>query len=152
MHAALFLSDTQGSRQRGGLTRVLEGLEEGGVAQQPLEAAGEHGRVLQRAVAHEVLHKLGRRVVAEEGQVELLDIVEELLQLSVIARSHTRRHCTYQQSGSASESASQPVYQAPVGQLRASIAGCDAAGSSPGIMSITASIPDCGDSLVAGRA
>lgn len=101
---------------------MLEGLEEGGVAQQPLKAAGEHGRVLQRAVAHEVLHKLGRRVVAEEGQVELLNVVKELLQFSVVARSHTRRHCTYQQPGSASGSASQPVFQPPVGQVRASMA------------------------------
>ena len=74
-------------------TRVLEGLQEGGVAEQALEAALEDLGVLERARAQEVLQELGRGVVAEEAEVKALRVVEQLAHLLLIARAHARGHC-----------------------------------------------------------
>ena len=72
---------------------MLEGLQEGGVAEEALQAHLQHARVVQRPRADEVLHELRDGVVGEEGQVEGFRVVKQLLQLLIIPRPHACGHC-----------------------------------------------------------
>ena len=45
---------------------MLEGLQEGAIAQEPLQAHLQHPCIMQRACTDEVLHKLRHCVVGEE--------------------------------------------------------------------------------------
>ena len=73
---------------------MLEGLQECGIAQEPLQPHLQDARIMQRPCADEVLHKLRDCVVGEEGQVEGLRIVKELLQFLIIPCPNTGSHCT----------------------------------------------------------
>ena len=72
---------------------MLEGLQEGGIAEEPLQAHLQHTRVVQRPRADEVLHELCDGVVGEEGQVKGLRVVKQLFQLLIIPRPHACGHC-----------------------------------------------------------
>ena len=69
---------------------VLEGLEEGGVAQQPAQPLGEHLAVLERALEEQVPHELRRGGVGEEGEVEPGRVRKHLGELGVVARGDGR--------------------------------------------------------------
>lgn len=73
---------------------MLEGLQECGIAQKPLQAHLQNACIMQCPCADKVLHELRDCVVGEKGQVKGLRIVKELLQLLIVPCSNTGCHCT----------------------------------------------------------